>query len=191
METTSGENEERLRAFLQSRAWLVFSWVRYAQTAFRVYEENWRDLRSHVDKLQDPRFTLPLHSIDHPARMDDYTLEFSRLLHNFLSAAHTLVDHTRIAVKKLYSGDPFENEFKQKLEQILLDSGIRQFVARLRNMVVPRQYCTAASHDILEFRRCSCNGLDLECPETQQGTEAGQTRIRQPPDADPLDPEVF
>ena len=138
METTSGENEERLRAFLQSRAWRIWSWVRYTQTTFYVYEANWRDLRSHVDKLQDPRFSLLLHSVDHPVRMDDYVLEFSRLLHNFLSAAQTLVEHTQRAVENLYSGDPFENEFKQKREQILLDSGIRQFVARLRNMVLHR-----------------------------------------------------
>jgi hypothetical protein len=107
-----------------------------------VYEANWRDLRSHVDKLQDPRFSLSLHSIDHPARMDDYVLEFSRLLHNFLSAAQTLVEHTGRAVENLYSDDPFENEFEQKREQILADSGIRHFVTRLRNMVLHRHFPT-------------------------------------------------
>src|SRR5260221_194983 len=50
--------------------------------------------------------------------------EVSRLLHNFLAAAKTLVDHTRAFIKKHYLGTPLERAYQKKISSDIADDGL-------------------------------------------------------------------
>ncbi|MGE5417456.1 MAG: hypothetical protein ACM3UZ_12035 [Acidobacteriota bacterium] len=59
--------------------------------------------------------------------------EVIRLLHNFLAASASLVDHTRILAKDLYSNSPFWNEYNATVKATFAESPISNFVKDLRN----------------------------------------------------------
>jgi len=65
--------------------------------------------------------------------------EISRLLHNFLASASTLVDHTRKMITVSYASAPDVQKAYNAEKQVLVDSPLQHFVKDLRNYTVHQQ----------------------------------------------------
>jgi hypothetical protein len=62
-----------------------------------------------------------------------YQVDIVRLLHNFLAAAMTLVDHTRILTRNLYQGTELLTKVQSQISEQFVGSPLAQFVQGLRN----------------------------------------------------------
>lgn len=76
---------------------------------------------------------------DNREELDKFMNEVARLFHNFLAAAKTLVDHTRVLKNEMYEGQDFEKIYQKKLESDLSSSPVVRFVQDFRNYVLHKQ----------------------------------------------------
>lgn len=67
-------------------------------------------------------------------KLENFEIEFMRLLHNYLGTVKSLIDHTRVLKKKLELDSNFEEIYEKKRKQYL-DSDTIYFIQNLR------EYC--------------------------------------------------
>ncbi|MEG5061911.1 hypothetical protein QUB60_29530 [Microcoleus sp. A2-C5] len=101
--------------------------------SYRVFKGNYDELVHHLDHLNDPTESLFMYSYEQRDNLERLIDEASRLFHNFLASAKSLVDHTRVIVNRLYSNQEFKKEYDKKLAGDLANNPIQKFVQRLRN----------------------------------------------------------
>jgi disulfide oxidoreductase YuzD len=101
--------------------------------SYRVFKKNYDELVSHLEHLKNPRESLFMYSYQQRENLNRLIDETSRLFHNFLASAKSLVDHTRNIVKRLYSNQEFIKEYEAKIAGDIANNSVQQFVQRLRN----------------------------------------------------------
>lgn len=102
--------------------------------SYGVFAVNYNELIKYLKHLENPRESLPLYNnIDKKKEVNLLIDETSRLFHNFLASAKTLVDHTRVIVKRLYSNQEFIKEYQAKIDQDIANNDVQKFVQHLRN----------------------------------------------------------
>jgi hypothetical protein len=82
--------------------------------------------------------SLRLLSDDDKQEQNEVRREASRLLHNFLAAAKTLVDHTRVFIGAHYSGTSLERAYQEKIASEVANDELCRFVHDLRNYMLHR-----------------------------------------------------
>jgi hypothetical protein len=123
-----------------SRGALLLSEIRGVARTHRVFSGNERELLELLRQYQRTGNTLHLWDRDDPERFDEFLNEVDRLLHNFLSAAATLRDHTRNLWQEYPSGDTyFASEYVRRRDEAFKNSTSAQFVQNLRNYLVHRR----------------------------------------------------
>lgn len=65
-------------------------------------------------------------------------VDLNRLLHNFLAAAKTLIDHSRNFIDEFYSGTVIEQMYQQKIDEQFKDDELSRFINDLRNYILHR-----------------------------------------------------
>ena len=107
-------------------------------TTYRVFSDNADSLVTSLEDLQNQ--TIKLWQDNRQAEVDEAHIEIIRLLHNFLAAAKTLVDHTRVVVQTLYnSTHPFRVEYDERKDLQFKYSELSHFVHDLRNYALHRR----------------------------------------------------
>jgi hypothetical protein len=101
--------------------------------SYRVFKRNYDELVYHLDHLNAPRESLFMYSSEQRENLERLIDETSRLFHNFLASAKSLVDHTRVIVNRLYFNQEFKKEYDKKLAGELANNPVQKFVQRLRN----------------------------------------------------------
>lgn len=101
--------------------------------SYKVFKKNYDELVCHLDHLNNPRESLFMYSYEQRENLDRLIDETSRLFHNFLASAKSLVDHTRNIVKRLYSNQEFKKEYDAKLAEDIANNPVQKIVQRLRN----------------------------------------------------------
>jgi hypothetical protein len=102
--------------------------------SYRVFAGNYNELIHYLEHLKNPRKSLSLYNnIDKQKEVNLLIDETSRLFHNFIASAKTLVDHTRVIVERLYSNQEFIKEYQAKIDQDLSNNPVQKFVQNLRN----------------------------------------------------------
>ncbi|BAY98637.1 hypothetical protein NIES37_25890 [Tolypothrix tenuis PCC 7101] len=118
----------------KSPEWEIYKNLQALQASYRVFEGNFHELIKYLEHLSDPKKALSIYSYNNKHNINSLIDETSRLFHNFLASAKTLVDHTRVIVEKLY---PIENEFRKeydsKKDTDLANNPVQKFVQNLRN----------------------------------------------------------
>lgn len=93
------------------------------QASFRVFDGNYHELIQYLE--------YPHEQSENQEVLIDET---SRLLHNFLASAGSLVDHTRVIVNELYSDThQFRKEYELKKSEELVKNDVQNFIKNLRN----------------------------------------------------------
>jgi hypothetical protein len=105
---------------------------------FRLHEANFKELKGLVSTQtgsddEKALQILGLWDTTNREQLEAVLEEASRLLHNFLASAKTLVEHTYHHVRDLYSGEPFMSEYQQEVDKRLAKSSVNRFVQGLRN----------------------------------------------------------
>jgi hypothetical protein len=87
-------------------------------------------LKGALDSLTKPEVSARVWTDENQLNM--LSLHIIRLLHNYLSAAYTLRDHT-YKLRDIYGDTDFGAEYEVKKNEAFADSPLAQFVQRFRN----------------------------------------------------------
>ncbi|MCC9167686.1 hypothetical protein [Pontibacter harenae] len=76
--------------------------IRHFGASITIFEGNYEQLKELLIIHNDPIKSQFLHSVRNREVLHAFQIEVIRLLHNYVAAAFSLVDHTRIHYRKLY-----------------------------------------------------------------------------------------
>jgi hypothetical protein len=105
------ELEEQMKATEGYRLHLK---IRALRNSYYVFEANYRNLTVALDRVGKIENLTTLWAVDNRDKLDRLLAEITRLLHNFLAGAKTLVDHTRVFENDMYKGKGFEKVYQAK-----------------------------------------------------------------------------
>jgi hypothetical protein len=88
---------------------------------------------------------MELWRLDNRTKLGSFIDEVTRLLHDFLAAAQSLVEHTRVFKNKMYKSHAFKKVYQDKVDRELKHSPTVCFVQDLRNYVLHKQLPTASA----------------------------------------------
>ncbi|MGL4497887.1 MAG: hypothetical protein ACRCU2_02400 [Planktothrix sp.] len=135
--TEFGRNFAQLQASSQME---IYRNLQALRASYLVLQKNYDELVSHLDHLNDPRESLLKYSHVQKENLNLLIEESSRLFHNFLASAKSLVDHTRAIINRLYSKNEVKKEYKEfkkeydkKLAADIANHPVQKFVQNLRN----------------------------------------------------------
>jgi hypothetical protein len=130
------ELEKRMKATEGHRLRLK---IQALSNSYYVFAGNYHSLVVALDHFGDSEKSMTLWAVDNRDKLDRFMVEVTRLFHNFLAGAKTLVDHTRAFKNEMYEGKDFEKVYQAKLERDLVALPIVSFVQDLRNYVLHKQ----------------------------------------------------
>jgi hypothetical protein len=114
-----------------SRGSEILMLLKILDISYYVFETNRNELRSHLSKFRD---LTEVTSVWSP-NVDQFRLEATRLLYNFVSSAKSLVDHTRPTARRVLP-DEAHAEYERRVKQQFKDSPLANFVEDLREFAL-------------------------------------------------------
>jgi hypothetical protein len=119
--------------------------IRGLRGSYYVFESNYLWLVRALDYFGREEVSMELWRLDNRTKLGSFIDEVTRLLHNFLASAQSLVDHTRVFKNKMYKGHTFKKVYQDKVDRELKHSPIVCFVQDLRNYVLHKQLPIASA----------------------------------------------
>jgi hypothetical protein len=115
---------------------LVLNRMGVLWSSFLVFDGNHKQLLSALEKFQNPEFYLPTLDVQHPKRLDVFLQEVTQLLYNYVAAAISLADHTRVIANEFYARSPFLSEFQERVKQTFAELPVARFVHGLQSYML-------------------------------------------------------
>lgn len=106
--------------------------------SLNVFQMNAVELIEAVQRVKDPDQGLLLMMEKNREAGLQAHRELNRHIHNFVSSALTLVEHTRVFMRKHYEGTELHATYEQKVSATFSKSPVSQFVQGLRNYMLHR-----------------------------------------------------
>ena len=118
----------------------AFVIVQMMQINYMVFARNHEELVNLQNNFNKPLIfnALALNTIEGKNIAGDATLEYTRLLHNFLASAKMLVDTTRRWVEKTFAETEFKTIYQHQIEKCFVNNTQAQFLENLRNFTLHR-----------------------------------------------------
>lgn len=114
----------------KSDAYKKFKRLLTLDTNFFVFDKNYRDLKLAIEMFSQSE-RIPLLFDQRESQIILYHMV--RLVHNYLAAAKTLVDHTRILINDWYKQTDFLSEYKEQVKARFANNQLARFIEDLRN----------------------------------------------------------
>jgi hypothetical protein len=109
--------------------------IHQLQMSVRLLKKNKEELINWIRMMQREDVVAQIWDFDHRERFYSAMEELLRLLHNFLAAAFSLVDHMRVH-RKLYVNTDFENEIQKQLSSRFAADSDHMIANGLRNIAL-------------------------------------------------------
>lgn len=103
-----------------------------------IFYGNANELLKAINTLSQPTAIL-LFSVENREELKVSLKNVIRLFHNYIASVKSLIDHTRLCVRKEYGTKDFWNEYNSKIGEIFKDSPISNFIQQLRNYILHKQ----------------------------------------------------
>ena len=91
--------------------------MKYHNDCISILKGNYAELSKKLLHFENLKNALELMDQENRETTEEYQNEISRLLHNFLASAKTLIDHTRIFINKFYSGTRIFKIYSGKVKE--------------------------------------------------------------------------
>lgn len=121
--------------------------------SYWIFHRNYVELQKYLEEIQKLPTFFQWISVDAYIERDQVLLELTRMLHNFLSSAMMLVDHTRALVKLWYDQHIFFQQYDSEIKNRFRKSDLHRFIQCLRNYTL--HYLLPLPHVNLSFSRNS------------------------------------
>jgi hypothetical protein len=105
---------------------------------YNIFRGNYSELKKLCAVVEDPEIGIKLMSQSNQDQGNKAHMEVMRLFHNFLAAAKSLVDHTRVFVDHYYEGTSFKVAYTNKLKNEIAEDSLMKFIHDLRNYMLHR-----------------------------------------------------
>jgi hypothetical protein len=115
-------------------SWKRLTRIEHFQITVRMLEQNARDLTTLLEYLTTDERSFSMSDVKHRAALDQVFEEVLRRLHNFVSSALTLVDHTRVLYQELYSDTDSFQDYQVEVDRRFVTDPLIQFVQKLRHL---------------------------------------------------------
>ena len=103
-----------------------------------IFLMNAQELTGIINRVRDPQEGLRLWNVDNREAQAQVHREVNRLVHNFVAAAHTLVEHTRVFMKEHYTNTAVYDLYLRKVHEDFTNLPLARFVQDLRNYILHR-----------------------------------------------------
>lgn len=103
-----------------------------------ILEVNLAELDDVITKLEDSKLMVAAFAPENSGASTQLHREANRLVHNYLCAVSTYIDHSRNFMKRYYSDTVFLVEYEKEVKKRFIDSGHARFVRDLRNYITHR-----------------------------------------------------
>lgn len=103
---------------------------------FNIFQMNSQELLDVTRRVNDPEEGLRLMTLDNQAAGEHIHREVTRRIHNFVAAALTLVEHTRIFIREHYSSSSISIAYQKKIDDEFANDPLAKFVQGLRNYML-------------------------------------------------------
>ena len=117
--------------------------------SLNVFQMNAVDLVGASQRVKDPDQGMALMMEKHREAGLQAHRELNRHVHNFVSSAVTLVEHTRVFMREHYAGTAILTTYEAQAKATFAQSPVAQFVQGLRNYMLHRGLPN--SHMFLQF----------------------------------------
>ena len=124
-----------------------------------LFQRNFEELVTLLDYLCAPKVAFSYSPVEQKWLWYAGMQEVVRLLHNFVSAALSLVDHTRVLYRELYEPSGHLSEYEAKVATEFAQDPLTQFVIKLRQMAQHYRLPSLQNHTEMSGIR---NGLASE-----------------------------
>lgn len=104
--------------------------------SFNVFQMNTLELIEAVQKIKDPDQGIFLMMENNREAGLQAHRELNRHVHNFVSSSLTLVEHTRVFMRKYYAGTKLFETYEMQVMITFAKSPVAQFVQGLRNYML-------------------------------------------------------
>lgn len=104
--------------------------------SLNIFRTNARELIEALRHVSDPEHGLHLMALDNREAGTQAHREVSRRIHNFVAAAKTLVDHTRVFMKKHYDQTSIWSAYNEEVTNRFSKNPVAKFVHDLRNYML-------------------------------------------------------
>ena len=111
-----------------------------------VLRRNFDELVALLDYLCAPSVAFSYSPVEQKWLWHDGMQEVARLLHNFVAAALSLVDHTRVLYRHLYEPTGQFTDYEGRVAADFAQHPLTQFVIKLRQMTQHYRLPSIASH---------------------------------------------
>jgi hypothetical protein len=106
--------------------------------SINIFWSNYLELRKACQLVENPEVGVKLLMGDQRELGLQAHMEVMRLFHNFLAAAKSLVDHTRVFVDEHYSNSPVSDGYRDKIKTEFSEDQLARFIQDLRNYMMHR-----------------------------------------------------
>jgi hypothetical protein len=119
-----------------SEGWYIDNKTMNLSTSYYIFMSNYNKLKSALELFNRKEVRTKIWAIKNRDKLDLFQREVICLFHNYLAAAKSLVEHTRIVARELYEGKEFFNEYKSKVKNTFGDSTLSHFIQDFRNYIL-------------------------------------------------------
>ena len=106
--------------------------VNHFQASVLVFDTNFKELKDTLLFHNDHRQSQSLWKVENRQLLHAYQLNVTRLLHNFVASAQSLIDHTRFFYRKLYEPDNLFPDYQEEIRKRFLKHTLSCFIKDLR-----------------------------------------------------------
>jgi hypothetical protein len=124
--------------------------VNQFRSSWVVFRRNYEELVSFLDYLCAPTVAFSYSPVEQKWLWHDGMHEVTRLLHNFVAAALSLIDHTRVLYRQLYEPDGLMPDYPLKVRTAFAEHPLTQFIVTLRHMAQHYRLPSLESHTEIE-----------------------------------------
>lgn len=103
------------------------------ERSLHIFGGNFADLERALNFIEDPNNIQKVWAEDKCREQTFFHREVVRHFHNFLSAARSLVEHTRIFMDEIHAGQSVHETYNKEVKKRFADDPMARFVQDLRN----------------------------------------------------------
>jgi hypothetical protein len=106
----------------------------FARTfSLNIFRRNAQELLAATHNVRDSDFGLQLMAVNNREAGQQAHREVNRFVHNFVTSAMTLVEHTRNFMREHYEGTDVKSSYDNRVQSEFVSEPVVQFVQNLRN----------------------------------------------------------
>lgn len=125
-----------LRKIYESKGMRFLNDQKMRSFSLNILYMNATTLVEESEKLSDPDIGIELMFVSNKDAGDQAHREINRHIHNFVAAAKTVVDHTRVMLNERYIETQIHQEINKRIIETVGASPVCKFVHDLRNFMV-------------------------------------------------------